>query len=40
MVSLVMYRVTVTAFFCVSLSARPIAWDSIDGFHCGSNICT
>lgn len=40
MVFSVMYLVTVTAFFCVSRSARPIAWDSLEGFHCGSSICT
>jgi hypothetical protein len=32
------YRTILIFFSCPSRSARPIAWVSIDGFHCGSRM--
>lgn len=37
-VSFMMYRMMVTVLSCPSLRIRPIAWLSIEGFHCGSMI--
>lgn len=34
------YRTMVTLFSCPSRSTRPMAWDSVDGFHCGSRMWT
>lgn len=37
-VPFMMYRITVTCFSWPSLSARPMAWASTVGFHCGSTM--
>lgn len=37
---LTIYRTIVTLFSCPRRSTRPMAWDSVDGFHCGSRMWT
>lgn len=34
------YRVIITFFSCPSRTTRPIACASIEGFHCGSKMCS